>query len=71
MIPGILSMGGAELLILLVISSLVFGAKRLGMKELSEEAACLGEEDGTKQRPRDNKDGKELDPNAGKGERCV
>ncbi len=40
------------------------------MKELSEEAARLGEEDETKQ-PRNNEDGKEIAPNAGKGERSV
>jgi Sec-independent protein translocase protein TatA len=62
MIPGIGSMGGAELLILLVsLLILFFGTKRLpalgrsfeiGMRELRKEAARLGDEDETKQRPR-------------------
>jgi Sec-independent protein translocase protein TatA len=58
---------------------LFFGAKRLpefgrsfgfGMKVLSEEAARLAEEDETKQL-RNNEAGKEIAPNAGKGERSV
>jgi Sec-independent protein translocase protein TatA len=63
MIPGIDSVGGAELLILLVsLLILFFGAKRLpalgrsfeiGLRELSKEA------------------GKEIAPNAGKGEGSV
>ena len=40
------------------------------MKVLSEEAARLGEEDETKQL-RNNEDGKEIAPNAGKGESSV
>jgi hypothetical protein len=55
MIPGIGSMGGAELLIL---------------KELSEEAARLGDEGETKE-PRNNEDGKDIAPNAVKGESSV
>ena len=66
MIPGIGSMGGAELLILLVILLiLLFGAKRLpalgrsfGMRELRKEASA-------------GEDGKEIAPNAGKGEGSV
>jgi Sec-independent protein translocase protein TatA len=79
MIPGIGSMGGAELLILLVsLLILFFGAKRLpalgrsfeiGMRELRKEAARLGDEDETQQ-PRENED-KKIGPNAGKGERSV
>ena len=79
MIPGIGSMGGAELLILLVILLiLLFGAKRLpalgrsfeiGMRELRKEAARLGDEDGGKRPPKE--DGKEIAPNAGKGEGSV
>ena len=81
MIPGIGSMGGAELLILLVILLILFfGAKRLpalgrsfgiGMRELRKEAARLGDEDEAKQRPRNKEDGKEIAPNAGKGEGSV
>ena len=40
------------------------------MKDLREEAARLGDEDETKE-PRNNEDGKETAPNAGKGERSV
>jgi Sec-independent protein translocase protein TatA len=76
MIPGIGSMGAAELLILLVI--LLFGANRLpalgrsfGMRELRKEAASLGDENRAKQRPRSKKDAKEIAPNAGKGEGSV
>jgi sec-independent protein translocase protein TatA len=77
MIPGIGSMGGAELLIPLIIILLFFGAKRLpelgrsfgiGMKELRKEAAGLGNEDEAGQRPR-NKDEKEIAPSVGRGER--
>ena len=70
MIPGIGSMGGAELPILLVILLILFfGAKRLpalgrsfgiGMREFRREAARSGDEDG-----------KEIAPNAGKGEGSV
>jgi Sec-independent protein translocase protein TatA len=74
LIPGIGSMGGAELQILLVsLLILFFGAKRLpalgrslgiGMWELRKDDA--------KQRPRNNEeDGKEIAPNAGKGEGSV
>ena len=75
MIPGIGSLGGAELLIALVIILLIFRAKRLpdlgkslaiGMKELRKEAANLGDEDKAEQRPR-NTDSKEIAPSAGKG----
>ena len=81
MIPGIGSVGGAELLILLVsLLILFFGAKRLpalgrsfeiGMRELRKEAARLGDEDEANQRPRGKEDGKEIAPNAGKGEGSV
>jgi Sec-independent protein translocase protein TatA len=70
LIPGIGSMGGAELLILLAsLLILFFGANRLpalgrsfgiGMWELRKDDA--------KQRPRNNEEGKEIAPNAGKGE---
>jgi Sec-independent protein translocase protein TatA len=73
MIPGIGSMGGAELLILLAsLLILFFGANRLpalgrsfgiGMWELRKDDA--------KQRPRNNEEGKEIAPNAGKGEGSV
>ena len=73
MIPGIGSMGGAELLILLAsLLILFFGANRLpalgrsfgiGMWELRKDDA--------KQRPRNNQEGKEIAPNAGKGEGSV
>ena len=79
MIPGIGRMGGAELQILLVsLLILFFGAKRLpalgrsfGMRELCKEATRSGDEDDAKQRPRNNEDGKEIAPNAGKGEGSV
>jgi Sec-independent protein translocase protein TatA len=79
LIPGIGSMGGAELQILLVsLLILFFGAKRLpalgrsfGMRELCKEAARSGDEDDAKQQPRNNEDGKEIAPNAGKGEGSV
>jgi Sec-independent protein translocase protein TatA len=81
MIPGIGSMGGAELLILLVsLLILFFGDKRLpalgrsfeiGMRELRKGAARLGDEDEANQRPRSKEDGKEIAPNAGKGEGSV
>jgi TatA/E family protein of Tat protein translocase len=81
MIPGIGSMGGAELPILLVILLiLIFGTKRLpalgrsfgiGMRELCKEAARSGDENEAKQRPRNKEDGKEIAPNAGKGESNV
>ena len=72
-------MGGAELLILLVILLfLFFGAKRLpalgrffGMREFRREAARSGDEDDAKQRLHNNEDGKEIAPNAGKGEGSV
>jgi sec-independent protein translocase protein TatA len=80
MIPGIGSMGGAELLILLVILLILFfGAKRLpelgrsfgiGMRELRKEAARSGDED-AKQRLHNKEDGMEIAPNAGKGEGSV
>jgi Sec-independent protein translocase protein TatA len=73
LIPGIGSMGGAELQILLVsLLILFFGAKRLpalgrslgiGMWELRKDDA--------KQRPRNNEEGKEIAPKAGKGEGSV
>ena len=73
MIPGIGSMGGAELLILLAsLLILFFRANRLpalgrsfgiGMRELRKDDA--------KQRPRNNEEGKEIAPNAGKGEGSV
>jgi Sec-independent protein translocase protein TatA len=73
LIPGIGSMGGAELLILLAsLLILFFGANRLpalgrsfgiGMWELRKDDA--------KQRPRNNQEGKEIAPNAGKGEGSV
>jgi Sec-independent protein translocase protein TatA len=66
-------MGGAELLILLAsLLILFFGANRLpalgrsfgiGMWELRKDDA--------KQRPRNNQEGKEIAPNAGKGEGSV
>ena len=67
-IPGIGSMGGVELLILLVVLLILFfGANRLpalgrsfGMRELRKEAVRSGDEDG-----------KEIAPNAGKGEGSV
>jgi Sec-independent protein translocase protein TatA len=81
MIPGIGSMGGAELPILLVIVLLLFfRANRLpalgrsfgiGMRELCEEGACSGDDDDARQRPRSKKDAKEIVPNAGKGEGSV
>ena len=81
MIPGIGSMGGAELLILLVsLLILFFGAKRLpalgrsfeiGMRELRKGGARLGDEDDAKRRPRNKEEGKEIAPNAGKGEGSV
>jgi Sec-independent protein translocase protein TatA len=82
MIPGIGSMGGgAELLILLVsLLILLFGTNRqpalgrsfeIGMRELRKEAARLGDEDEANQRPRNKEDGRELAPNAGKGEGSV
>jgi sec-independent protein translocase protein TatA len=81
MIPGIGSMGGAELLILLVsLLILFFGANRLpalgrsfeiGVRELRKGAAHLGDEDETKQRPRSKEDGKEIAPKAGKGDGSV
>jgi sec-independent protein translocase protein TatA len=79
MIPGIGSMGGAELLIPLVIILLFFGAKRLpelgrsfgiGVKELRKEAAGVGHEDEAEQRPR-NKDGKEIAKSAGRRQGSV
>jgi sec-independent protein translocase protein TatA len=79
MIPGIGSIGGAELLIPLVIILLFFGTKRLpqlgrsfgiGIKELRKEAAGLSGKDEAEQQPR-NKDRKEIAPSAGKGERSV
>jgi Sec-independent protein translocase protein TatA len=73
LIPEIGSMGGAELQILLVsLLILFFGAKRLpalgrsfgiGMWELRKDDA--------RQRPRNNEDGREFAPNAGKGEGSV
>jgi Sec-independent protein translocase protein TatA len=73
LIPGIGSMGGSELQILLVsLLILFFGAKRLpalgrsfgiGMWELRKNDAKL--------RPRNNEEGKEIAPNAGKGEGSV
>jgi TatA/E family protein of Tat protein translocase len=73
LIPGIGSMGGAELLIVLVILLILFfGANRLpalgrsfgiGMWELRKDDA--------KQRPRNNEEGKEIAPKAGKGEGSV
>jgi Sec-independent protein translocase protein TatA len=73
LIPGIGSMGGAGLQILLVsLLILFFGAKRLpalgrsfgiGMWELRKDDAKL--------RPRNNEEGKEIAPNAGKGEGSV
>jgi sec-independent protein translocase protein TatA len=81
MIPGIGSMGGAELLIVLAILLLFFGAKRLpdlgrsfgiGMKELRKEAARLGDEDEAQQRPRNKDDGGNRPGlGAGKGEGSV
>ncbi len=81
MIPGIGSMGGAELpILLLILLILLFGAKRLpalgrsfeiGIRELRKETARLGDEDDAKQRPRNKVDGKEIAPNAGKGEASV
>jgi TatA/E family protein of Tat protein translocase len=81
MIPGIGSMGGTELLILLVILLiLLFGANRLpalgrsfgiGIRELRKEAASLGYGDDAKQRPRNKEDGQEIAPDAGKGEGSV
>ena len=79
MIPGIGSMGGAELLIPLVIILLFFGAKRLpglgssleiGMKELRKEVARSSDVDQPEQRP-GNKDGKEIAAKAGRGGRSV
>ena len=73
MIPGIGSMGGAELLIPLALILLFFGAKRLpdlgrslgiGMKELRKEATGSSDVDEAEQRPGD-KDGKEIAANAG------
>jgi Sec-independent protein translocase protein TatA len=81
MIPGIGSMGGAELPILLVILLILFfGANRvpalgrsfgLGMRELCKEAACSGDDDDARQRPHIKQGGKEIAPNAGKGESNV
>jgi sec-independent protein translocase protein TatA len=77
MIPGIGSMGGAELLIPLVIILLFFGAKRLpelgrslgiGMKELRKEAAGSSDMDEPEQRA-GNKDAKEIASSAGRRER--
>jgi hypothetical protein len=41
------------------------------MRELRKETARLGDEDDAKQRPRNKEDGKEIAPNAGKGEGSV
>jgi sec-independent protein translocase protein TatA len=81
MIPGIGSTGGAELLIVLAILLLFFGAKRLpdlgrsfgiGMKELRKEAARSGDEDEAQQRPRNKDDGGNRPGlGAGKGEGSV
>ena len=80
MIPGIGSLGGAELLIALVIILLFVGAKRLpelgrslgiGVKELRKGAAGLGDEEKAEQGPRST-DGKEkIVPSAGKGDHSV
>jgi sec-independent protein translocase protein TatA len=80
MIPGIGSLGGAELLIALIILLLFFGAKRLpelgrsfgiGVKELRKEAAAgVGDEDKAEQRPR-HTEGEEMIPSAGRGEPSV
>ena len=63
MIPGIGSAGGAELLILLVsLLILFFGAKRL---------PALGRSFEIGMRELRKEDGKEIAPNAGKGEGSV
>ena len=63
MIPGIGSMGGAELLILLLILLiLLFGAKRL---------PALGRSFEIGMRELSKEAGKEIAPNAGKGEGSV
>jgi TatA/E family protein of Tat protein translocase len=74
-------MGGAELLILLVVLLILFfGAKRLsalgrsfriGMREFRREAARLCDEDDAKRRLYNKEDGKEIASNAGKGEGSV
>jgi Sec-independent protein translocase protein TatA len=71
MIPGIGSMGGELLILLTILILLFFGATQLPAFGRSYGTARLGDEDETKQRPRNKKDGKELAPNAGKGERSV
>jgi Sec-independent protein translocase protein TatA len=43
----------------------------IGMRELRKEAARSGDEDDAKQRLLNNEDGKEIAPNAGKGEGSV
>jgi TatA/E family protein of Tat protein translocase len=74
-------MGGVELQILLgILLFLFFGAKRLpalgrslgiGMTEFRREAARSGDEDDAKLRLHNKVDGKEIAPNAGKGEGSV
>ena len=72
-------MGGVEQLILLgILLFLFFGAKRLpalggslGIGEFRREAARSGDEDDAKQRLHNNEDGKDIAPNAGKGEGSV
>ena len=79
MIPGIGGLGGAELLIALVII-LIFGAKRLpelgeslriGVKELRKEAAGLDNEEKAEQRPRNTDVKEKIAPSVGKGEHSV
>jgi Sec-independent protein translocase protein TatA len=43
----------------------------IGMRELRKEAARSGDEDDAKQRLHNKEDGKEIAPNAGKGEGSV
>ncbi len=73
MVQGIGGMGGAGLPLLLAILLLAAINRSFGIetKEPGEEAARLGDQDETKQRPRDNEDGQEISPNAGKGGRSV
>ncbi len=80
MIPGIGGLGGAELLIALVIILLIFGAKRLpeleeslgiGVNELRKEAAGLGDEETAEQGPRNTDVKEKIAPSVGKGEPSV
>jgi sec-independent protein translocase protein TatA len=75
MIPGIGSLGGAELLIALAIILLIFGAKRLpelgrslglGLTELRKEAAGLGDEEKAEPGPQSRDGKRQIVPGAAK-----